>query len=193
MGSSSSIQQFESFKRPINRFPSVILVAWQGTGLAPYRTNPFTQDSQCCYRPQGAAARQQLANDFVPRLNTGPCSVLNTIEKSAETVIAETSLCGPTPGRQRSWQIPVFSSSHYPGVKISDLITHLVGLEAGGHPGVLLEGAPGVVIRVRVSLVNVTPGGGLTSASRHQGLQLDLARHPASHVGFGFSEMKSKL
>ena len=90
MGSSSSIQQFESFKRPINRFPSVILVAWQGTGLAPYRTNPFTQDSQCCYRPQGAAAREQLANDFVPRLNTGLCSVLNTIEKSAETVIAET-------------------------------------------------------------------------------------------------------
>ena len=72
----------------------------------------------------------------------------------------------------------------------SDLVAHLVRLEARGHPGVLLQGAPGVVIRVGVALVDVTPGGCLASNTRHQGLQLDLARHPASHVGFGFSEMK---
>ena len=75
----------------------------------------------------------------------------------------------------------------------SDLVAHLVWLEAGGHPGVLLQGAAGVIIRVRVALVDVTSGGCLASNTRHQGLQLDLARHPASHVGFGFSEMKSRI
>ena len=44
----------------------------------------------------------EYSSNHHPRLNTGLCSVLNTIEKSAETVIAETPLCGPTPGRQRS-------------------------------------------------------------------------------------------
>ena len=143
--------------------------------------------------PQGSPAREQLANDSIRPWSL--CSLLNTIGKSAETVITKIPLWGPTPGHQRSSQIPVFSRSHYSLTDLirSDLVAHLVWLEAGGHPGVLLEGAAGVIIRVRVALVDVTPGGCLASNTRHQGLQLDLAGHPASHVGFGFSEMKSRI
>ena len=143
--------------------------------------------------PQGAAAREQLANDFVPhRLG---CVVFSTQSRNQQKLL----LPGPHYVVQPQVAKDLDRSQCFPGlitpvVKISDLIwyrSHLVWLEAGGHPCVLLQRAPGVIIRVwGWSLVDVTSGGGLTTHTRHQGLQLDLARHPASHVGFGFSEMK---
>ena len=67
-------------------------------------------------------------------------------------------------------------------------ITDLVWLEAGRHPGVLLQRAARVVVGVRVSLVDVTGGRGLPRPlPRPRQLQLHLARHPR-HVRLGLSE-----
>ena len=60
-------------------------------------------------------------------------------------------------------------------------MSYLIRLEAGRYPCVLLQGTPGVVVRLGVALVDV--GAHLPGLS----LQLHLARHGQT-VRLGFSE-----